>query len=107
VIGRSSKSNQSVALDCITFAKNCTFGIWSTPQTVRFGPTCPMVGVTWPASPDEIVHEWATEEGAKRFAQIVDTVTAQNGWPVSHVTSSSSFDVGTTSALTPSLALEA
>jgi len=107
VIGRSSKSNQSVVLDCITLDKNCTFGIWSTPQTVRFGHTCPMVGVTWPASPNEIVHEWAAEEGAKRFAQFVDTATAQNGWPASHVTSLSSFDVGTTPALTPSLALEA
>ena len=107
VIGRSSKSNQSVVLDCIIFAKNCTFGIWSTPRTVRFGPTCPMLGETWTASSDEIVHEWATEEGAKRFAQFVNTATAQNGWPASHVTSSSSFDVGTTPALTPSLALEA
>jgi len=66
-----------------------------------------MVGVSWPASPDKNVHEWATEEGAKRFAQFVDTATAQNGWPASHMTSSSSFDVGTTSELTPSLALEA
>jgi len=53
------------------------------------------------------VHEWATAEKAKRFAQFVDTATAQNGWPASHVTSSSSFDVGTTPALTPSLTLEA
>jgi len=57
VIGRSSKSDQSVVLDCITFAKNCTLGMWSTPRTVRFGPTCPMLGVTWPVSSDEIVHE--------------------------------------------------
>jgi len=57
VSGRSSKSNQFVVLDCITFAQNCTVGMWSTPQTVRFGPTCPMLGVSWPASSDEIVHE--------------------------------------------------
>jgi len=107
VIGRSRQSNQSVVLDSITFAENCTFGTWSTPQTVRFGPTCPMLGVTWPASSDEIVNEWANEEGAKRFAQLVDTATAQNGWPASHVTSSSSFNVGTTPALMPSLTLEA
>jgi len=66
-----------------------------------------MLGVTRPASWDETVQEGATKNGAKRFAQFVDTATAQNGWPASHVTSSSSVDVGRTPTLTPSLALEA